>query len=165
MAEKHLVVQGATCLCNFGTAPDKLKVLTHKREFANDKDSGKKLIASNKDIGSTLEKNTFGNCAKQLMKPCTAIITEWTGFYEKTTLTNGGKILLEDSKATCPVGGKDCILIIDHGQTAELSKQTMQRAKPAVSKALNPAVDLEELTQPQFNDAGNTEKAITNPQV
>jgi hypothetical protein len=31
-------------------------------------------------------------------KPCQAVITEWKGFYDKVTLSNQGKILLEDSK-------------------------------------------------------------------
>lgn len=162
MAEKHLVVQGATCLCNFGTSPDKLKVLTHQREYANDKDSEKKLIASTKDIGSTMEKNTFGSCSKQNNKACTAVVSEWSGFYEKTTLTNGGKILLEDSKATCPVGGKDCIKILEHGQTAEASQANAERAKPEVTKILNPAVDMDDLTQPEYNDNGNADNILTS---
>ncbi len=41
MAEKHIVVQGATCKCQFGQAPDKLKVFTHQKEYANDKDASK----------------------------------------------------------------------------------------------------------------------------
>ena len=148
MAEKHLVVQGAICLCNFGTAPDKLKVLSHTKEYANDKDSAKKLIGSTKEIGSTFEKNTFGSCSKQNNKPCTAIVTEWKGFYENTILTNGGKILLEDSKATCPVGGADCIKVVDHGQIAEVSQQNMEKAKPEVQQVLNAAVDTRMLVKP-----------------
>lgn len=137
--EKHLVVQGAACMCDFGTIPDNLMVLTHNREYANDKDSAKKLIASTKDIGLTFQKNTFGPCAKQLKKPCTAVITEWINVYEKVTLTNGGKILLEDSKATCPIGGSGCIRIVQHGQTAEVSSQHLKKADPKVQRALNPA--------------------------
>ncbi|QNK63441.1 DUF4280 domain-containing protein [Pedobacter sp. PAMC26386] len=142
MAEKHIIVQGATCRCMFGNVPDKLKVLTHKREYANDKDSAKKYIASTKDIGSTFEKNTFGSCSKQNNRPCTAIVTEWKDFYEKTTLTNGGKILLENSTATCPIGGSGCILIINHGQVAEVGKKNFQNAKPVIGNSLNPAVDI-----------------------
>lgn len=137
--EKHLVVHGATCLCNFGSTPDKLVVLTQKKEYANDKDGSKKLIASTKDIGSTLEKNCFGSCAKQNNKPCTAVITEWTAFYNNVTLTHGGKILLEDSKGTCPIGGKDCIKVLKHGQQADVSKQNMKKADSRVQAVLNPA--------------------------
>lgn len=137
--EKHLVVHGATCLCNFGTAPDNLVVLTHKKEYANDKDGAKKLIASTKDIGSTLQKNCFGSCSKKNNSPCTAVITEWGAFYDKVTLTHGGNLLLEDSKATCPVGGKDCIKVLKHGQQADVSAQNMKKADPNIQQVLNPA--------------------------
>ncbi|MDN5287973.1 MAG: hypothetical protein JWR38_4247 [Mucilaginibacter sp.] len=147
MAEEHLVVQGATCQCNFGSAPDKLKVLTHAKEYANDKDGAVKLIASTKDIGSTFEKNTFGSCSKQNNRACTAVVTEWKNVYENVTLSNGGKILLETSKGTCPVGGNGCIKILLHGQTADLGKQNFENANPAVTNALNPMVDIKNMDQ------------------
>ncbi|WP_412466916.1 DUF4280 domain-containing protein [Pedobacter sp. KLB.chiD] len=138
MAEKHVVVQGAQCMCKFGSAPDKLKVLTHTKEYANDKDGSKKLIATTVDIGTTFEKNMFGSCSKMNNKPCTATVTKWSGFYEDTVLTNGGKILLEDSKATCPIGGTDCISIVQHGQKAEASQQNFDNANKDVQSQLNP---------------------------
>ncbi len=88
MAGKHLVVDGAMCMCNFGTSPDNLKVKTHQQEYANDKDGAAKYIASTKDIGSTFQKNSFGSCAKQKNNPCTAVVTEWKGFYEHTQYRN-----------------------------------------------------------------------------
>lgn len=148
MSEKHLVCQGATCLCNFGTTPDKLKVLTQTKRFINDKDGSTKLMATNMDIGAaTFEKNTFGPCKMQPtpggFKPCQIIVTAWTGFYEKITLEdNSGKALLEDSKATCPIGGPDCIKIIDHGQTAEVSAQNVENADKEVLAELFPLCDL-----------------------
>lgn len=66
------------------------------------------------------------------------MVTKWSGFYEETILSNGGKILLEDSKATCPVGGSDCIEIIQHGQKAEASKQNFDNADKNVQSQLNP---------------------------
>lgn len=143
MSEKHLVCQGATCKCNFGTTPDKLKVLTQSKRYINDKDGSKKLMTTNKDIAQTFEKNTFGSCAKMNNNPCQAVVTEWSGYYEKITLEdNKGKALLEDSKATCPIGGKDCITIIDHGQTSEVSSQNIKNADPDVMVELFPFVDL-----------------------
>lgn len=132
MSEKHFVCQGAICKCKYGTAPDKLKVLTHTKEYINDPKGEKKLTASTKDINATFEKNTFGSCGKQNNKPCQAIVTEWKGFYEMHTLTHGGKVLLEDSKATCPVGGPDCIEIIFHGQVAEISQKNMDNAEKEI---------------------------------
>lgn len=142
MSEKHLVCQGATCKCNFGTIPDKLKVLTQSKRYINDKDGSKKLMATHKDLGKTFEKNTFGSCAKMNNNPCQAVVTEWSGYYEKITLEdNSGKALLEDSKATCPIGSKDCITIINHGQISEVSSQNMKNADPEVMVELCPFFD------------------------
>lgn len=153
MSEKHLVCQGATCKCNFGTTPDKLKVLTQSKRYINDKDGKEKLMATHKDIGKTFEKNTFGSCAKQNNNPCQAVVTEWSGYYEKITLEdNKGKALLEDSKATCPIGGKDCITIIDHGQTSEVSFQNIKNADPEVMVELCPFFDLLEEEDENVND-------------
>ena len=91
MSEKHLVCQGAVCQCIFGTALDTLKVKTQKKHFINDLEGEEKLIATDQDLGKTLENNTFGSCAKLNNNPCQAMITEWSGFYDKVTLeANGG---------------------------------------------------------------------------
>lgn len=152
MSEKHLVCQGAICRCSFGTTPDTLKVLTQSKRYINDKDASKKLVATHKDIGKTFEKNTFGSCAKMNNNPCQAVVTEWSGYYEKITLEdNKGKALLEDSKATCPIGGKDCITIIDHGQTSEVSSQNMKNADPEVMVELCPFFDLLSEDEPVYH--------------
>lgn len=148
MAGKHIVVQGAALQCNYSVEPKKdiLKVKSQCKHFANDKDAEKKLVATTKEIGQTLEKNTFGKCKKQPTGndylPCQAVITEWTGFYEKITLSNQGKILLEDSKATCPIGGKDCIKIINHGQKVEPSTSNVMNARVMLLNQINPLVDM-----------------------
>jgi len=150
MAEKHVVVHGATCLCKFSEAPqtDILQVKTHSKHFGNDKDGAKKLIATTKEIGQTLEANTFGKCKKQPTafgyKTCQAVITEWSSFYEEVVLSNKGKILLEDSKASCPIGGPDCISIKNHGQIAELNKQNIKNTSPEVVTELFPGFDLDD---------------------
>lgn len=155
MSEKSIVVQGASCKCQFGTAPDTLKVLSHKKEFANDKDGSKKLVATTKETGSaTLEKNSFGSCKKMNNNPCKPSITEWKGFYEQVMLSNGGHMLLEDSKAICAVAGVQCIEITNHGQTTEASSQNFQNADKSVHAQLNPLVNIDELTQPQAQNKG-----------
>ena len=142
MSQKHLVCQGALCKCNFGTTPDKLKVLTQSKRYINDKDGSEKLMATHKDIGKTFEKNTFGSCSKMNNNPCQVVVIEWSGFYEKITLEdNKGKALLEDSKATCPIGSKDCITIIKHGQTAEVSSQNVKNANKEAVAELCPLMD------------------------
>lgn len=151
MSEKHVVVHGATCKCKFSEKPetDILLVKSQKKHFANDKDADKKLIATDKDIGQTLQKNTFGNCKLQptgsSYKPCQAEITQWRNPYEKITLSNQGKILVEDSKATCPIGGPDCIEIIKHGQKVEVGKQQMRKADRDVIKQINPLLNPNDL--------------------
>jgi hypothetical protein len=151
MSEKHIVVQGATCKCQFSVEPktDILKVKTQSKHYANENEASKKLIATNKEIGQTLEKNTFGKCKKQPagndFLPCQAQITQWSGFYEKVTLSNDGKILLEDSKGTCPMGAPDCITIEKHGQKTEPSKQNFKNVNPEVHNTINPLVDVKKM--------------------
>lgn len=143
MSEKHLVCQGAVCRCNFGTAPDKLKVLTQTQRYINDKEGSKKLMATNKDIGKTFEKNLFGNCSKLNNNPCQVNVTQWSGFYKKITLEeNNGNALLEDSKATCPIGSPDCISIVNHGQTAEVSQKNVKNADKQVLMELFPCTEM-----------------------
>lgn len=147
MSEKKIVCQGAICICNFGVTPDKLVVKSHKKEYINDKNGSKKMIASDKDIGQTFEKNTFGPCQKQPIpgggyKPCQSVVTEWSGFYENTTLENKGKILVENSKATCPIGGKDCIKITFHGQVNEPAPSQSKKENKTIMALLNPLVDM-----------------------
>ncbi|MEJ5053401.1 DUF4280 domain-containing protein [Sphingobacterium sp. MYb382] len=152
MGTKYLVCQGATCRCNYGTVPDKLKVLTQRKRYINDKDGITKLMATHKDLGATFEKNTFGSCKKQPTvfgyKTCQAVVAEWTGFYDKITLTdNDGHALLEDSKGSCPIGGKDCIAIVQHGQEIVLTAQNVHKAAQEVLLELFPfaAVNNEDL--------------------
>ncbi|PRB04170.1 hypothetical protein CQ046_08060 [Chryseobacterium sp. MYb7] len=157
MAEKHIVVQGAMCKCQFGQAPDKLKVLTHQKEYANDKSGSKKLIVTTKEIGgATFEKNTFGNCTKMggPPPPCKIMVTEWQKFYDKVQLSNGGYIIVEDSKAVCAVAGTPCIEIIDHGQRAEASQQNFKNADKDVQQQINPLVESEEMYNEQPSGGG-----------
>lgn len=144
MTEKHLVCQGALCRCNFGTTPDTLKVLTQSKRYINDKDANKKLIATHMDIGKTFDKNTFGSCTKLNNNPCQVVVTQWSGYYEKIVLKdNEGKALLEDSKATCPIGSTDCITIINHGQVAQASYQNVKNADKEVLAEFFPFIKME----------------------
>lgn len=84
----------------------------------------------------------FGACAKTNNKPCNAVVTKWSGFYENIVLYNGGKMLLEDSKATCPIGGSDCIRIVHHGQKAEPCQQNKDNTNKEVQTQLNPMSEM-----------------------
>lgn len=152
MSEKHLVCQGATCQCQFGKTPDKLKVLTQTKRFVNDSDGAEKLIATHMDLGKTFEKNTFGSCVKLNNGPCQVMVSEWKNFYDKVTVAeNNGSPLLEDSKATCPIGAPDCITIIKHGQTAAVSEQNIKNAEEEVLATLMPLVNMKNLDVKQSN--------------
>ena len=164
MSQKHLVCQGATCQCQFGNAPDKLKVLTQTKAFINEEEPQEKLVATTADIGATFEKNTFGLCQMQPLpgggyKPCQAMVTQWSGAYENVTYEeNNGHPLLEDSKATCPIGGKDCINIINHGQVAEITNRNLHSADPIKMDMINPFMDFGKfvndiLTKPDITEA------------
>lgn len=158
MSQKHAVVQGALCKCQFGDFPDKLKVLSHRKFYANDADGSEKLLATTMEIGgSTFEKNTFGQCKMQptgsSFKPCQIVVTKWDGFYENTQLGNGGKVLLENSKATCPIGGSPCISIINHGQTMSASSSNTKDTNSDVQQQVNPMVDVEELNTEESSSA------------
>ncbi|RZJ51722.1 MAG: DUF4280 domain-containing protein [Flavobacterium sp.] len=156
MAKKYYVVQGATCQCKFSVEPqtDILQVKTQSKHFGNDNETKDKLIATTKDIGQTMKKNTFGKCKMQPtghdFMPCQINITKWSSFYEKTTYSNGGKALLEDSKASCPKGAPDCITIINHGQTAALTKKNIENSKPEVLAEILPGIDFKDLGEEVF---------------
>jgi len=152
MSLKEKVVQGATCMCDFGSTPDFLKVLTQSKFYINDNQGAKKLAATNKDIGPTFEKNTFGSCKKMSNAPCTAVVTEWSAFYEKEKYSPpDGYILLQDSKATCPIGGKDCIKIVKSGQIGVPSKKNFSTGDEELQSQVNPIVDLKNDHSPNDN--------------
>ena len=138
------IVQGAVCKCQFGTAPDKLKVHTQSSTYINDNGASDKLAVTTTDIGPTFEKNTFGSCAKQNNNPCIAQITQWSGA-EEQSIFGAGNLLTEQSKATCPIGGTDCISIVYHGQQAEVTSQNVKNVDPEVQGQINPFVDIEKL--------------------
>jgi hypothetical protein len=153
MSSKHIVVHQAKCKCKYSVEPktDELVVKSHKKHYANDNDEDQKLIGTTKELGQTLKKNSFGKCKLQPTSsdflPCQAVITQWSNFYEKVVLSNGGKILTEDSKATCPIGGPDCISIDHHGQKAKGSKQDARKSNDEVNNQLNPAMDNKEFKE------------------
>lgn len=140
MSEKYVVVQGASCKCQFGTATDKLKVNSHQKEYANDEGGLKKLIVTTKELGTTFYNNSFGVCTKMggTPPPCKPSVTDWMNFYERLTLSNGGQIILEDSKATCAIAGTPCIEIVNNGQVAEPRAENFKQEDKDIQNQLMP---------------------------
>jgi len=93
-------------------------------------------------------------------QPCKIIVTEWQKFYDKVQLSNGGFIILEDSKAVCAIAGTPCIEIIDHGQRAEASEQNFKNADPDVQQQINPLVDSESMYKEQPTFKGGKDVVI-----
>ncbi|WP_452222685.1 DUF4280 domain-containing protein [Lacinutrix chionoecetis] len=152
MSQKYAVIQGALCKCEFGDFPDKLKVLSHQKYYANDPYGADKLIATTMELGgATFEKNTFGQCKLQptgsSYKPCQIVVTKWDKFYENVEFSNGGKIILEDSKATCPISGSPCISVLKHGQSMAGSSSSAQESNQEVQQQINPMVDAHNLEE------------------
>ncbi|MFC5047420.1 DUF4280 domain-containing protein [Aquimarina hainanensis] len=163
MSQKYAVVQGAICECQFGDFPDKLKILSHQKYYANDAEGSEKLIATSMELGgSTFEKNTFGQCKLQptgsSFKPCQIVVTQWDGFYENVELSNGGKTLLEDSKAICPIAGSPCISILHHGQSMEVSASSTDNTNPDTHNQMNPLTDVNALG----NQSSNVKEIIVS---
>ncbi|MNE06312.1 hypothetical protein D3C80_988970 [compost metagenome] len=163
MSEKHYVVQGAVCQCKFSVAPetDILLLKTHSKHYANDSAAKDKLIATDKEIGQTMKKNTFSKCKKQPrgndFEICLVDITKWSGVHEKIIYSNNGKALLEDSKATCKKGTPDCISIINHGQTVELTEKNIKNSSPKILAEILPGVNFSDLEDEslQINNTQN----------
>lgn len=149
MSQKEIIVQGATCQCQFGFQTDKLRVLTQQKQYANDKDGSEKLIASHMDIGMTFEKNTFGQCKLQPANsgylPCVPALTQWQGQYKEMLLINKGQILLEDSKGICSVSGSPCISFLQTGQKANPSQDNVKNADEDIQSQVNPLVNLKDM--------------------
>lgn len=150
MSEKYIVVQGAVCRCQFGSSTDRLRVNSHQKEYANDAEGKEKKIASSCETGTaTFENNSFGSCSRlgSPPPPCRVSVQEWLDFYDQTTLSNGGKILVEDSRAICTVAGTACISVIQHGQIEEPSARNFENVHPHIQKQINPLVDIRELLE------------------
>ncbi|PKV50746.1 uncharacterized protein DUF4280 [Aquimarina sp. MAR_2010_214] len=156
MSQKYVVVQGAKCKCQFGDGSDTLKITSHSKYYANDKDTADKLIATTMELGgATFEANTFGQCKLQptgsSFKPCQIVVTKWDGFYEDVTFGNNGQILVEDSKAICPIAGSPCISIISHGQSSAGSVSSAKEADSNVHQQINPMVDTDGIDKEESN--------------
>lgn len=61
--------------------------------------------------------------------------------YEDATLTNGGKVLLEDSKGTCSIAGSPCISFTHTGQKGQPSAQNIENGDAELLTQISPLVD------------------------
>lgn len=138
MADKHFVVQGALCKCNFGNTINKIRV-SGRDEYFNDAMGESKPVASTKDTGNPFMPGAFGYCSFT-HSTCTPAVTKWNGAYPGITLSDEGNILTEESKAICAAAGSPCISIVDHGQVTTLTEGNANGKSTDTTSALNPLV-------------------------
>jgi hypothetical protein len=114
MEEKKIfIVDGATCMCQFGASPGKLCVKNNRFVFLN----GGSAMATDMEIANPFQPPAFGTCnATGQSKPCNPAVTKWTNAHEGVLLPQGAKPLIIESKAICSLAGVECITIKMEGQ-------------------------------------------------
>ena len=152
MADKHFVVQGATCKCSFGNSTAKLLV-SGNSEYINDHSGGSKAVAGSKETGNPFFPGTFGYCSCS-RSSCTPAIMEWKDFVPGITLSDGGRILTEDSTAICAVAGSACISIVEHGQTTAVPVTPVRREEENFEGKPAPAEQVSHKEIPQIATIG-----------
>ncbi|MDR2145967.1 MAG: DUF4280 domain-containing protein [Tannerella sp.] len=112
MKEKF-AVDGAPCMCNFGTAPARMKVTDQKFAHIN----GKSLAGTSMNLGNVFYPPAFAVCrASWPPKTCVPNVVMWSDTFTKAKVNRIATLLTDQSKATCVMGGMDCIRFISHGQ-------------------------------------------------
>lgn len=145
MSRKHFVCQGAVCRCIFGSTPDKLLVKTQTLLYIND-EGERKLAATTQELGQTFEKNSFGSCSKKNGKTCTVSVSSWKDYKTNQKIEeNNSALLLENSKAECPIGGSGCISIIFHGQVTDVYSFHFVKSDETILQQLMPLNDINEI--------------------
>ena len=128
------VVNGAICLCKFGTAPGFLKVLNDQAVCMNGK-----LAATDKTLGNVFEGTGFTMCKKSWPpRPCTPSIVNWSGAYDGVSINGSSSPLLGTSKGTCAMGCTDCISFQTSGQIPIPNEQQVMKSAMALRNDINP---------------------------
>ncbi|MDR1347214.1 MAG: DUF4280 domain-containing protein [Prevotellaceae bacterium] len=110
---KIFVVEGATCMCQFGASPGKLCIKNNSFVYLN----GGSAMATDAEIANPFQPPGFGSCnATGQSKPCNPAVTKWTNAHEGVLLLRGAKPLTAESKAICSLAGSECITIKMEGQ-------------------------------------------------
>ncbi len=140
-----LVCEGAICKCDGAVNPlTSLKVVNNEKHFINDPEGQQKKIATH--VEDKVTSLNFGNCKKKDPKsppPCNAQL-KWSKVYEEVLIDGSKKILLDSSEAQCSFGpGK--VTIVKHGQEAAMTKEDVEKIKPAVASAINPLITEKEI--------------------
>lgn len=151
------VVNGAICLCKFGTALGFLKVLNNQAVCMNGK-----LAATDKTLGNVFEGAGFTMCKKSWPpRPCTPSIVNWSGAYDGVSINGSSSPLLGTSKGTCAMGCTDCICFQTSGQIPIPNEQQVMKSAMALRSDINPlAVDEPSIVTYHIYWDGRIEKHI-----
>jgi hypothetical protein len=146
---KEFIVDGALCMCKFGTSPGRLKVPEQQFAYMN----GGKLTATTMSLGNAFYPPGFTVCRfiPLLPKPCTPAIVLWTEGFRKLEIGNGGYALTEKSKGTCASGCPNCIDIMLTGQFQLPGIGQILSAKAAFQNEMDPIGESVALTDHQVD--------------
>ena len=139
---KKFIADGAPCMCKFGSAPGRLKVVSHQLIRINHSD---KKIATSTELGNPFYPPAFGVCkASWPSRPCVPAIVKWDHVYDHMRINRCSHPLLPESKGTCAACGTPCIDILDHGQIEELGRLQLRNASMEHQHDLNPVGEIKE---------------------
>jgi hypothetical protein len=145
---KEFIVEGAMCVCKFGTTPGILIVLDQPFAHIN----GKKLISTTTNLGNVFQPPGFTVCkASVLPKPCIPTVVQWSNAFEKLKVRKTGAVLINESKGTCALGCPDCIQFITTGQIPLPNELQMQQASSPFQGELDPTGESLALTSHQID--------------
>lgn len=146
---KEFIVDGALCMCKFGTTPGRLQVTNQKAAYMN----GEKPTATTLSLGNTFYHPGFTVCRVSPItpKPCTPAIVKWTNAYEQLEIGMGSYALTEESKGTCASGCPDCINIMMTGQIGLPGPGQMESATSALQNEMDPLGESVALTDHQVD--------------
>ncbi|NDV64656.1 PAAR-like protein [Bacteroides sp. 224] len=146
---KEFIVDGAFCMCKFGTAPARLKVSNHQLAYMN----GDKPTATTLSLGNTFYPPGFAVCRVSPLtpKPCTPAIIQWSNAYKKLEISVGGYALTDKSKGTCASGCPNCISITMTGQLDLPGIGQMENATSILQNEMDPLGESVALTDHQVD--------------
>ena len=146
---KEFIVDGALCMCKFGTTPARLKVSDHQKAYMN----GEKPVATTLSLGNAFYPPAFTVCRISPLtpKPCTPAIVNWTNSYQKLVIAAGGFVLTDQSKGTCASGCPNCIDIMMTGQMGLPGIGQMLSASSALQNEMDPLGESVALTDHQVD--------------
>lgn len=148
MNGKEYIVDGAICICKYGTAPGRIKVENQRSAYMN---SGKPT-ATTLTLGNVFYPPAFAICkASWPPRPCTPAVTLWQNAYMKLEIETGGYALTDQSKGTCAAGGPMCIDIVQTGQIPLPGSGQMLSATAALQSEMDPLGESVALTENQID--------------